>query len=201
MPRIPTPSVLALFVLLHLSLTLPLTRAQTDPCANYGSSCDSCVGTSGCGWCSWKGTCVSGDRDGPSSSVCFEPNPTSKNWYYGTCTDECYLVCDITCTNAQDCFINRDVEGPPQCSCQTKAGIIIGAVVGSISCFCLMLTIFVCIRRRNAMKQSRALSARLGLDGGLSREVMLPRGQPVSVIAYGYPVQPYQPPSSQPQLQ
>lgn len=187
--------------LLLTSHLIVLVAHGQDSCALSGASCSSCVGTSGCGWCSWKGTCVSGGRDGPSASVCYEPSPTSKNWYFGTCTDECYLVCGVTCSSSQSCVINRNVEGPPQCSCPTKTGIIIGAVVGGISCFCLTLTIFVCIRRRNAMRHAKELNARLGLNSGLTQQVRLPGGQPAAAIRYAPMGPAYQPPTPHTQAQ
>jgi hypothetical protein len=162
---------------------VPLGRA--DPCSVYLAGCDACVAHVGCGWCSWgQGSCQSGGLGGPTSSVCYESGSAQRNWYYGTCSDQCYLVCGITCSSSQTCIVNREVEGPPQCSCQTKAGIIIAAVVGSIFCFCLTLTIFVYVRRRNALKYSRSQNAQLSYNNGPSAYAVLPGGQPAYVVGY-----------------
>lgn len=134
---------------------------------------------------SWgQGSCMSGVSSGPTSTVCHERSATSaSNWYFGTCSDQCYLVCGISCTSSQNCEINRDAD-PPECSCVVKQGIIIGAVAGSIFLFCLLLTIFVCIRRRNALKHSKQLNVDFEYNNGPASYTTLPGGQPAHVVGY-----------------
>lgn len=44
---------------------------STDACGQQ-TSCPSCLGTVGCGWCQSTSTCVSGSGSGPSSGSCSE---------------------------------------------------------------------------------------------------------------------------------
>lgn len=55
--------------------------------------------------------------------------------------------------------------GPtPLCNCETKQSIIAAAVSVSIFLFCGLLTVFVIIRRRAALKHSRAQSMSLSAE-------------------------------------
>jgi hypothetical protein len=107
--------------------------------------------------------------------------------FYDSCTDECYLRChEYTCSSSENCVVSRE-DDVVTCSCETKIGVIVGIALGSFFGYCVLVTIFVCLRRRAAMRKPRDLQ--VAFIPAANQYVVLPESHPHAVAAQPY----YQP--------
>jgi len=55
--------------------------------------------------------------------------------------------------------VTRIPGASPKCTCNTKAGIVAAIVVASIFSCCVLVSLFVCVRRRRAVASRRKMWA------------------------------------------